>query len=102
VKPGGGSPQSLNVRILTPRRMALVALERRRPDPAWARTPRNSRSMVEALTASRRLLTALSSMRWPCRSIAGTRTGSAAFRRLPQTRSEASQSTSSAARTAAP
>ena len=39
-------------------------------------------------------------LRGPCRSIASTRMGASAFSRLPQTRSDASQSTISASRTA--
>lgn len=100
MNPGGGSSQSLNVRIRTLRRTAFTAPARRRPAPPRSRTSRKSRSIVAALIISKRLRTSGSSCRWPCRSIAGTSTGSEAFSRLPQIRSELSHRTISAARAA--
>jgi hypothetical protein len=64
----------------------------------WLEAPANPR--VAALMASRHRRTSASNRRRPCRSIASTRVGIAAFNRLPQIRSAASQSTVNALRTA--
>jgi hypothetical protein len=76
------------------------AVRRRRLPPACSRILRSDLSMVAALMASSAARISGPSFRWPCRSIASTSVGINAFRRLPQIRSDASQSTTSASRTA--
>jgi excisionase family DNA binding protein len=69
--------------------------------PRWAfLVPVSSRSIVDALAASNFSRTVAASVRCPWRSKAATRIGSSGFSRLPHTRSEASQRTTSASRTA--
>lgn len=60
----------------------------------------NNRSIIDALIARIFGRIVSSSFRCPLRSNAGKRIGSSAMRRLPQTRSEASHITISAARAA--
>jgi len=102
-KPGTGSFQSVKVRTGTRRRILVVFPEPRR----WRRAPTllgvtSNRSMVAALAESNFVLTSWSRLRCPCRSSASRRVGMIALSRLPQTRSEASHSTTSASATASP
>ena len=60
----------------------------------------NNRSSVAALAVNRRALTSGLRSKWPCRSMDCTKRGSAAFRRLPQMRSDASYTTITASLTA--
>ena len=60
------------------------------------------KKVVAALIASNLLRISGARSKWPCRSIASTRTGSNAFSRFPQTRSDASHSNMSALRSASP
>ena len=68
--------------------------------PAVALMGLSRRSRMDALAASSRRRTWGSRSRCPCRSMDSTRLGSAAFSRLPQIRSAASQITITASRTA--
>jgi hypothetical protein len=56
--------------------------------------------MVAALIVSNPVRTSGASWRWPCRSIASSMIGTNGRNRLPQIRSDASQTTISASRTA--
>ena len=98
-KPGGGSSQSENVRTGMLARTGDGAL-RRRFLPARSRTPRSERSIVAGLIARSPARMSGPSCRWPCLSMAATKVGISAFSRLPQIRSDASQRTTSASRTA--
>jgi hypothetical protein len=89
------------VRTGTRRLIAAEAADRRRvAGPACRRISCNARSIVAALIASN--LARTSGTRWtsPCRSMASSRIGTRGRSRLPQIRSEASQTTISASRTA--
>ena len=95
-KPGAGSCQSPNVRTGTlPRTRSPPERRRRRGPAVTALAGARRRSIVAALTSISCSRTRGSRVRWPCRSSAGTRVGSNAFRRFPHTRSEASHSTTS-------
>jgi Sulfatase len=99
--PGGGSSQSANVRTGTLRLIAAEGADRRRVAvPACRRISRNARSIVAALIASNLARTSGTSWTWPCRSMASSRIGTSGRSRLPQIRSDASQTTISASRTA--
>ncbi len=99
--PGGGSSQPSNVRSATLRLTAAEGAALRRVAVRACRLmSRNARSMVAALIDSRLVRTSSPSRRWPCRSIASTRIGTSGRSRLPQIRSDASQTTISASRTA--
>ena len=67
-----------------------------------ARCGRRARSIVAALMPGSATRISGTRSRCPWRSIAGSNVGIIAFNRLPQIRSDASQSTISASRTAAP
>jgi DNA-binding transcriptional MocR family regulator len=54
----------------------------------------SARSIVAALILSKPARTSAAGRRWPCRSIASTRTGMSGFSRLPQIRSDASHTRS--------
>ena len=84
--PGGGSPQSADVRIGILLRKAC-AVGRRRWRLEASRIRASARSIVAALIASNLARISAASSRWPCRSIASISTGINAFSRLPQTRS---------------
>ena len=90
--PGGGAFQSAKVRtgILRPGDCCLLRRSRRLAGVlmGWS-----SRSRVAALADSSRWRTPGSRSRWPWRSMDSTRWGNAAFSRLPQIRSAASQTT---------
>ena len=97
--PGKDSSQSAKVRTGT-RALIFFRTRRFRRRPALLRTGTTSRSMIAALTERTRSRTWGCKSRWPCRSIASTRLGRIAFNRFPQFRSEASQATTNASRTA--
>jgi hypothetical protein len=102
MQPGAGSFQSAKARTATRRRTEGV-VERARPTRrprAAARGSASRRSIVAALTARTRVRTVSSSRKCPCCSSAVTSIGSSGRSLLPQTRSEASHSTSSARRIA--
>ena len=102
-QPGAGLPQSLNVRTGTLRRTAEPnPAGRRRPPPATARTSASKRSMLAALTASSLARVASSSTTRPCRSKAGSNTGSIGRSRFEHTRSATSHTWISASRTSTP
>jgi hypothetical protein len=89
------------VRTGTLRLIAAEGGDRRRfAVPACCRISRNARSIVAALIAGNLVRTSGTSCTWPCCSIASTRIGSSGRSRLPQIRSDASQTTISASRTA--
>ena len=92
-KPGGGRRQSAKVRTGMLRPADRFRRRLRRPDTV-VRIGWSSRSSVAALADSNRSLTSGSQSRWPWRSMDSTKWGSAAFRRLPQMRSLASQTRS--------
>src|SRR5271166_4567721 len=96
--PGSGSFQSAKVRMGICR-LDFVAGLRFRHRPAVPRIGARSRSIVAGLTAKRCCRTIGSRARCPFRSSAEMRPGRMAFRRFPQMRSAASQSTMSASRT---
>ena len=93
-KPGGGLPQSLNVRIgnLPPDRRveadAPTATARCRDS---SRRPASDQLSLRSPTGAARALSLVGCSR-PCRSSAGNSAGIIATRRLPHTRSEASHS----------
>ena len=93
--PGGGSFQSAKVRTATRRRISGVT-RRGFLVRVALRGARSNRSIVAALIVSTLARMASSSVKWPCRSSAGTRIRSSGFSRFPQTRSDASHSTISA------
>jgi hypothetical protein len=97
--PGGGSFQSAKVRILMRRRAAGSARRSLLARVAFLGV-RNKRSMVAALMD--RILGRIvsSSFTCPLRSSAGNKMGKRAFKRLPQTRSDASHNTIRPARAA--
>ncbi len=99
--PGAGSSQPSNVRTGT--LLRTTAEEgARRPVlfPACPFTFCKARSIVAALIASRPVRTWGASCTWPCRCIASTRVGISGRSRLPQIRSDASQTTIRVSRTA--
>ena len=85
--PGSGLP--MYVCRLRSRRLSAVA-----------RTGLSSQSRVAALAERRCSLTTAGRPKCPCRSMESTKLGNAALSRLPQIRSEASQTTMTASRTA--
>ena len=97
--PGGGRCQTAKVRTGMLRPADRFRRRLRRPDTV-VRTGLSSRSSVAALAASNRSRTSGSRFRWPWRSMDSTKWGSAAFRRLLQMRSVASQTKITASRTA--
>ena len=100
-KPGSGSPQSENVHTGMLRRIAAPKPVRRRRWPSiFARVSLKARSIVAALMVSSLDPSIASRSMCPWRSMAPMSCGSSAFGRLPQSRSEVSQSTTSIARTA--
>ena len=98
------SPQPLNVRTGVRRCTALRALGgRRQPLPGLVfRTGASNRSIVALLIVSSFSLTSRSRARWPWRSKDSSSSGSSACKRLPQSRSLASHSGTSASITSGP
>jgi hypothetical protein len=95
------SPSRATVRNGTLRLSAAEgAALRRLAVPACRLMSRNARSMVAALITSSLVRTSCASRRWPNRFIASTKTGTGGRNRLPQIRSDASQTTINASRTA--
>src|SRR5450631_332636 len=90
--PGIGSFQSAKVRNGM-RRRGSGSIRRRFFERVTERGARNSRSIVAALIESIFARIISSSFKCPLRSKAGSKIGNKAFRRLPQTRSEASHNT---------
>lgn len=87
--PGGGDPQSLNVRTGTCRRTTLeTPARRRRPPVAAIFTLLSRRSIVAALTFNTSDRSSTESFNLPCRSSAGSKNGIVATSRLLQSRSE--------------
>jgi hypothetical protein len=101
-KPGGGSRQSEKVRTGIDRRIVDTDPGRRRRLLQRSRCGCRARSIVAALIFSSAERTSGAGAKCPWRTIASINVGMIAFSRLPQTRSDASHSTISASRSAAP